>query len=229
MASIGATPPATGMMGVAASSWSSTTLRARSMAAASRRSAFDRTIRLAAPIWSANSSSIGLSWSSSSSAARCASSASRSCATPPSASAGPSTSVTTPSSITCDLISGQLKAWTRGCGSARPDVSMMMWSGGGVCASNCCMLGRKSSATVQQIQPFASSMMSSALQLSAPQSSSIAPSMPISPNSLTISASRRPFAWVMILRISVVLPDPRNPVMTVAGIREEAIGCTFQA
>src|SRR5690606_27942131 len=39
-----------------------------------------------------------------------------------------------------------------------------------------------------------------------------------SPNSLMISAMRRPLAFCSRLRISVVLPAPRKPVMTVAGI-----------
>ena len=43
----------------------------------------------------------------------------------------------------------------------------------------------------------------------------MSPSMPISPNSFTISARRLPLACMMMLRISVVLPAPRKPVMTV--------------
>ena len=85
------------------------------------------------------------------------------------------------------------------------------------------MLGRKSSATVQQIQPLASSMISSALQLSAPHSCNMSPSMPISPNSLTIKARRLPLACMIMSRMSVVLPDPKKPVITVAGMREVAM------
>ncbi len=44
------------------------------------------------------------------------------------------------------------------------------------------------------------------------------PSKPMSPNSLTIRAMRLPLALVSKLRISVVLPAPRNPVTIVAGI-----------
>ena len=85
------------------------------------------------------------------------------------------------------------------------------------------MLGKKSSATVQQIQPFASSMISSTSHPSAAQSPNMAASMPMSPNSLTISAIRLPAALLIICRISVVLPDPKNPVITVAGIRRALI------
>src|SRR6202011_3529220 len=46
------------------------------------------------------------------------------------------------------------------------------------------------------------------------------PSKPASPNSLTITAIRRPFAWVSSERSSVVLPAPRKPVSTVTGIRD---------
>jgi len=46
-----------------------------------------------------------------------------------------------------------------------------------------------------------------------------APSNPASPNSLTMTAMRRPFAWFNRPRSSVVLPAPRNPVITVTGTR----------
>ena len=49
---------------------------------------------------------------------------------------------------------------------ARPEVSMMMWSGGSARSSRAWIVGRKSSATVQQMQPLASSTMSSSLQSS---------------------------------------------------------------
>jgi hypothetical protein len=54
------------------------------------------------------------------------------------------------------------------------------------------MVGTKSSATVQQMQPLASSMMSSSAHASRPQPLSRLPSTPTSPNSLTMSAMRRP-------------------------------------
>ena len=43
--------------------------------------------------------------------------------------------------------------------------------------------------------------------------------MPTSPNSLTMTASRRPRAWASTWRISVVLPAPRKPVTMVQGTR----------
>src|SRR6476620_8099727 len=67
---------------------------------------------------------MGFSCSRLGSAARCAFTASSSSAKRPSASALASTTVTTPSTVTRDLISGQLKARTRGCGSARREVPL---------------------------------------------------------------------------------------------------------
>src|SRR6218665_4010413 len=51
-----------------------------------------------------------------------------------------------------------------------------------------------------------------------PQPFRISPSMPSSPNSLTITAMRRPCALSRMWRSSVVLPLPRKPVTMVAGI-----------
>ncbi|MNH14619.1 hypothetical protein D3C79_742150 [compost metagenome] len=45
----------------------------------------------------------------------------------------------------------------------------------------------------------------------------ISPSMPSSPNSLTITAIRRPWALSSICRSNVVLPEPRKPVTMVTG------------
>src|SRR6202000_797227 len=72
--------------------------------------------------------------------------------------------------------------------------------------------------TVQQMQPLASSTMFSSGQLASAQDFKISPSTPSLPNSLTSTASFRPLALVMRCRISVVLPEPRKPVMTVTGI-----------
>ena len=82
----------------------------------------------------------------------------------PSATAGPSITVITPSTVTRVRISGQLKALTSGFGSARPEVSMTMWSGGSARSSSASMVGRKSSATVQQMQPLASLRLNRALE-----------------------------------------------------------------
>ena len=69
--------------------------------------------------------------------AACASTAASSAAKRPSASAAASTTVTTPSMVTSALISGQLKARISGCGRARPEVSMTMWSGRSGRSSSC--------------------------------------------------------------------------------------------
>ena len=77
--------------------------------------------------------------------------------------------------------------------------------------SNLSMVGMKSSATVQQMQPLVSSTISPGAQALAAHSSTSPPSNPASPNSLTITAMRRPSASVNSERSSVVLPAPRSP------------------
>src|SRR6516164_9034520 len=79
------------------------------------------------------------------------------------------------------------------------------------------MVGMKSSATVQQMQPLASSTIFSSGQLASAQDFRISPSTPSLPNSLTSTASFLPLALAIRCRISVVLPDPRKPVTTVTG------------
>jgi hypothetical protein len=66
----------------------------------------------------------------------------------------------------------------------------------------------------QQMQPFASSTMSSSRETMS------SPSMPISPSSLTMTAVRNPCALVRMCFTSVVFPLPRKPVMTVTGRRD---------
>ena len=68
-----------------------------------------------------------------------------------------------------------------------------MWSTFGVRDRIWSSAGTKSSATVQQMQPLASSTMFSSGQVSMPQPFRISPSMPTSPNSLTMMARRLPF------------------------------------
>src|SRR3954468_16706052 len=79
------------------------------------------------------------------------------------------------------------------------------------------MVGMKSSATVQQMQPLASSMMFSSGQFASAQDFRISPSTPSLPNSLTSTASFLPLALASRCWISVVLPEPRKPVTTVTG------------
>ena len=187
-------------------------------AASSIRSALFTTTMSAEAIWSAKSSERGVSWSSPSSARRWASTAARFAANCPAATAGPSTTATTPSTVTRVEISGQPKARTSGCGRARPEVSITIWSGGVSRPIRLSMVGTKSSATVQQMQPLDSSTISSSPQVSSPQPLRMSPSTPRSPNSLIMSAMRRPPALSSRWRISVVLPAPRKPVTMVAGI-----------
>src|SRR6185503_12925540 len=85
------------------------------------------------------------------------------------------------------------------------------------------MVGMKSSATVQQMQPLVSSTISPGAQAFAAHSSTNPPSNPASPNSLTMTAMRRPSACVSSERSNVVLPAPRKPVSTVTGTRDIAI------
>ncbi len=184
----------------------------------SRRSRLLTTTRSAAASWSSNSSSSGASWSRAGSARRAASTSSGSAAKRPAETAAASTTATTPSTVVRERTSGQAKACTSGFGNARPEVSMMIWSGGSGRSRSACMVGRKSSATVQQMHPLASSTISSSSQPSMPQARSRSPSMPRSPNSLTTIARRRPAAFSSRWRTRLVLPAPRKPVTTVAGI-----------
>src|SRR5882757_6371507 len=140
--------------------------------------------------------------------------------TRPSDSASASTTVTTPSTVARVRTAGQSNAFSSGCGNASPDVSITIASSGRSRASNLSMVGMKSSATVQQIQPLVSSTISPGAQALAAHSSTSPPSNPASPNSLTITAIRRPSACVSSERSSVVLPAPRNPVSMVTGTRD---------
>jgi len=70
--------------------------------------------------------------------------ASGSSAKRPAATAAPSTTATTPSTVTLEAISGQLKAFTSGLGKARPEVSMTMCSGGEGRSSRAFSAGTKS-------------------------------------------------------------------------------------
>src|SRR5215510_10434274 len=101
-----------------------------------------------------------------------------------------------------------------------------MCSGGFSRSSSRISAGKKSSATVQHRQPLASSTTSLSAHAASPQPSSSSRSMPSSPNSLTMTARRRPSACASKYRTRLVLPAPRKPVMTVAGTRR--IGSTLQ-
>ena len=124
----------------------------------------------------------------------------------------------TPSTVIRERIAGQSNALSSGLGRARPEVSIRIWSGRGSRASNVSTVGMKSSATVQQMQPLASSTTFSAGQSGIAQPFRMSPSTPSVPNSLTTTASRRPLALRIRWLISVVLPAPRKPVTMVTGI-----------
>ncbi len=93
-----------------------------------------------------------------------------------------------------------------------------MCSGGASSASSASIAGTKSSATVQQRHPFASSTICGAAQSSSPQLRRMSPSTPTSPNSLMTSARRRSCVASTRCRMSVVFPAPKKPVTMVAGI-----------
>mmetsp|Transcript_12901 Transcript_12901/g.27195 ORF Transcript_12901/g.27195 Transcript_12901/m.27195 type:complete len:353 (-) Transcript_12901:291-1349(-) len=113
------------------------------------------------------------------------------------------------------ICSSTKKVCATGAGSAIPVVSMSTPSN---------LLGRdrsllrirmRSPRTVQQIHPlFISKISSSALIVELTSESS----MPISPNSFSITAIFLPCDPLRMLFIRVVLPDPKNPVSTVTGI-----------
>src|SRR5260370_22927381 len=67
------------------------------------------------------------------------------------------------------------------------------------------------------MQPLDNSTIRSSGQLSMPQLFKISPSMPTSPNSLTITARRRPTAFSSTWWTSVVLLARRKPVTIVQG------------
>ncbi|MCY1233990.1 hypothetical protein D9M72_465570 [compost metagenome] len=192
-------------------------------AAASMRSVLLSTTRSAAESWSSNSSCSGDSWSRLGSARRCTSTCAGFAANWPDAAAGPSTTVTTESTVKMFAMSGHWKACTSGLGSARPEVSMSTASIWSRRSASCSITGRNSSCTVQQTQPLASSYSAPSRSLPSssqpmPQPRRMSPSMPSSPNSLTTTAMRRPSALPRMWRSSVVLPLPRKPVTMVTGI-----------
>ena len=211
-------PSTTGRIGRRRGFSASIAARAASTPAGPARSALVSRIRSAQAIWSSNTSASGVSWSRLSSAARCAATAAGSGAKRPAATASASASAMTPSTVIRDRIAGQSNALSSGFGSARPEVSIRMWSGRWGIAISASIVGMKSSATVQQMQPLASSTMFSAGQLASAQDFRISPSTPTVPNSLTRIARRRPCGFCIRWRMSVVLPAPRKPVMTVTGI-----------
>ena len=128
-----------------------------------------------------------------------------------------------------ERIAGHSNALSRGLGSARPEVSIRIWSGSGSSCISASIVGMKSSATVQQIQPLASSTIFSSGQLGIAQLFRISPSTPTSPNSFTITANRLSVLDCISWLIRVVFPEPRKPVITVTGsfVRFCMIVCSY--
>ena len=125
-----------------------------------------------------------------------------------------STRVTTALMTSCSFMSSSTKkVCTTGPGSARPVVSMRMWSNLSRRFMRLPTMRMRSPRTVQQMQPlFISKISSSALMTSSW-------SIPISPNSFSITAMRWPCCSVSRRFMRVVLPAPRKPVRTVTGVR----------
>mmetsp|Transcript_48670 Transcript_48670/g.95142 ORF Transcript_48670/g.95142 Transcript_48670/m.95142 type:complete len:277 (-) Transcript_48670:8-838(-) len=107
--------------------------------------------------------------------------------------------------------------WHTGAGSASPVVSMMTPSKSATRSCRRTSASTRSPRTVQQMHPFITSMSSSSTF-----SARMPSSTPTSPNSFSITANFRPcvVSLRMLLR-RVVLPEPRKPVRTVTGTREE--------
>src|SRR5258705_3161792 len=125
-----------------------------------------------------------------------------------------STTVTNASSRVLALTSGATKKVdATGAGSARPVVSIRIASSLPMRSWIRPSVSIRSPRTVQHRQPLLNSINCSS---SSPKISW--PSMPISPNSLTMTATVRPCRWLRMVLTSVVFPDPRKPVMIVTGI-----------
>ena len=211
-----------------------------------------KTTKSAQASWSAKSSCKGVSCSRLSSACRCAATASGSLANVPFATAAQSTIVITASTVAPDRISCQRKAFTSGFGNAKPEVSIKMQSILSRRLSNCCIVGKNSSCTVQHKQPLVNSKIlvtdvvadvADSLSVSPTDNSSVtsatasvaqtwqdfnkSPSIPSSPNSLTTTAIRRPWLFCSRWRMRLVLPLPKKPVITVTGILAAIVNCSF--
>mmetsp|Transcript_2448 Transcript_2448/g.5613 ORF Transcript_2448/g.5613 Transcript_2448/m.5613 type:complete len:256 (-) Transcript_2448:54-821(-) len=106
------------------------------------------------------------------------------------------------------------KVWATGAGSAMPVVSMMIASNSSLRARSFLTTTAKSLRTVQQMQPLSISIIW-------PSTFSLmrASSMPTSPNSFSMTANFLPCMAVRMCLVKVLLPDPRNPVRMVTGMR----------
>ena len=131
-----------------------------------------------------------------------------------------STSVMMPSSrAKAATLGSTKKVWATGAGSAIPVVSITIPSNFKVPActrfASLSNTTTRSWRTVQQMQPFIISMISSSACIRVfffSKSSSI----PTSPNSFSITANFLPCCCVRMWFSNVVLPEPRKPVSTCA-------------
>ena len=126
-----------------------------------------------------------------------------------------STTVIIPSSLyLSETPSSTKNVWATGAGSANPVVSINTPSKSRILSYRLSNTSVKSPLTVQQMQPFMTS-----ITLSSELSTKIFSSIPTSPNSFSITAN---FILCSVLDkiwlSSVVFPEPRNPVNTVTGI-----------
>mmetsp|Transcript_71090 Transcript_71090/g.206149 ORF Transcript_71090/g.206149 Transcript_71090/m.206149 type:complete len:346 (+) Transcript_71090:327-1364(+) len=132
-----------------------------------------------------------------------------------------STTVRMPSKANLDWMnSSAKKVWATGAGSASPVVSIITASIGLFVVWAFLTMrfspAIKSPRTVQQMQPlFISTMFSSVVNGPASRRAS---SMPTSPNSFSMTATRFPWFSLRMRLSNVVLPLPRKPVITVTGI-----------
>mmetsp|Transcript_1792 Transcript_1792/g.7464 ORF Transcript_1792/g.7464 Transcript_1792/m.7464 type:complete len:203 (+) Transcript_1792:528-1136(+) len=104
------------------------------------------------------------------------------------------------------------KVCATGAGSARPVVSMMMWSNASFRRMSLLRIRMRSWRTVQQMHPLFISKISSLVSTTRPSST------PTSPNSFSMMAMRLPCLAVRMWLTSVVFPAPRKPVMIVTGV-----------
>mmetsp|Transcript_3754 Transcript_3754/g.11709 ORF Transcript_3754/g.11709 Transcript_3754/m.11709 type:complete len:260 (-) Transcript_3754:14-793(-) len=127
-----------------------------------------------------------------------------------------STTVQMPSSVYILWMSSSTKkVCATGAGSASPVVSIITASNLAILPCNLLRACTRSPRTVQQMQPFMTSITSSSTFSVIPM---IFSSTPTSPNSFSMMAKRMPWSGDRKMWFSnVVLPEPKKPVNTVTG------------
>ena len=126
-----------------------------------------------------------------------------------------STRHTMPSTLKLLAITGFcVKVETTGAGLATPVVSSSTMSNSLLRSFSCVSAFNKSPRTVQQAQPLSNEIISSATFMF---SLTKDVSMSTEPNSFSMTQTRTPCFSVRMWLISVVLPAPKKPVITVIG------------